>query len=109
MDEWTTYRDFDPRDRGLVKDKAPLETIPVIFGWDINQWAVAIERVGISGTRKADMTRLQKTYFERYHCDPLAAQLVGANATGNFPLAEELFRHEELIEFVPIHQMEDIQ
>lgn len=108
MDKWTTWNDFDPRDRHLVKDQAPLQTVPVIWGWDIAQWAAAIERVGIGGTTQKYMKELQRTYRERYNCEPLAAQIVGASVTGNFPLAEELFGHEELIEYVPIHQMEDI-
>ena len=108
MDEWTTYNDFDPRDFNKVKDQAPVQTIPIIWGWDIMQWAAAIERVGIGGTTQKYMRKLQHDYREKYGCDPLAAQIVGVFVTGNYDLAEEIFRHEDLIEFVPLHQMEDI-
>lgn len=108
MDEWTTYNDFDPRDAKLVADQAPIQMVHTIWGWDIHQWAAAIERLGIGGTTQKYMRELQKDYFNRYRCAPLAGKLVGAAPSGNYDLAREIFRHEDLIELVPEHQMEDI-
>lgn len=77
-------------------------TTPVIMDWDVHQWAAAIERVGIGGTQIKDMNKLRAEYTRRYGCEPLATQLIGAQATGDYGLADEIFRHEELVQYVDL-------
>jgi len=80
----------------------PPQLTPTIMDWDINQWAVAIKRVGIGGTRVKDMDKCRKEYLNRYGCEPLARFLIGVEAEGDYDLAAAIFEHEELIRYVDL-------
>ena len=82
----------------------PTELTPVIMDWDIHQWAAAIERCGIKGTTKKYISELRMEYLRRYKCEPLAQQILGVSVADPFAygLAEEVFRHDELITYVDL-------
>ena len=66
----------------------------LLMGWDIHQWAVAIERVGLGGTmmRYAEKTRRE---YKKLYGEPLALQLIGVRPEGNYDLAAALFEQLE--------------
>jgi hypothetical protein len=49
----------------------------LFMGWDIEQWSVAIDRVGLGGTTMKYANRCRKEYQDRFGQDPLEFQLVG--------------------------------
>jgi hypothetical protein len=67
----------------------------LLLGWDYGQWAVAIERVGLGGTRMLDADRCRAKYIREYGQNPLEFQLIGVSAGGNFDLASALFEQLE--------------
>lgn len=79
-----------------------VQLTPVIMDWDIHQWAVAIARCGIGGTQVRHMDKLRREYVEKYRAEPLAVKMVGVQIDGDYALAEEIFRHEELIQYVDL-------
>jgi len=70
-------------------------TDQLLLGWDINQWAVAIERMGLGGTRMKDADRCRRDYLNKYGQNPLEFQLIGVDAGGNYDLAAALFEQVE--------------
>ena len=67
----------------------------LLNGWDIHQWAVAIERVGLGGTQMKYADKCQREYIQRYGQNPLEYQLIGVSAGGNYDLAAALFEQTE--------------
>ena len=67
----------------------------LLNGWDLQQWAVAIERVGLGGTQMKYADKLQKEYINRYGQNPLEFQLIGVEVGGNYDLAVALFEQTE--------------
>lgn len=67
----------------------------LLNGWDIHQWAVAIDRVGLGGTQMKYADKCQKEYMNRYGQNPLEFQLIGVSAGGNYDLAAALFEQTQ--------------
>jgi hypothetical protein len=67
----------------------------LLLGWDIHQWAVAIDRVGLGGTRMKDAEKCHKEYLSRFGQNPLEFQLIGVEMGTNYPLAAALFEQVE--------------
>jgi len=74
----------------------------LLNGWDIHQWAVAIERVGLGGTPMKYADQCQKEYLRRYGQNPLEFQLIGVSVGGNYDLAAALFEQTE-------HRLESVE
>ena len=107
MDEWTTWNDFDPRDAKEAQRLKPAsagQLTPLIYDWDIHQWATAIDRIGIGGTTQKYINELRMEYPRRYGCEPLAMKLIGSVPASeeSYQIAQELFRHSELITMVDL-------
>lgn len=96
------------RGEGPAPKPAPKLT-PTIMDWDVNQWAVAIKRVGLGGTRVKDLDKCRKEYVRRYGCEPLARFLIGVEAEGDYDLAQAVFEHTELIRFVDLEREHELQ
>jgi len=71
----------------------------LLNGWDLAQWAIAIERVGLGGTQLKYADKCQKEYLNKYGQNPLEFQMIGVNAGGDYDLAAALFEQVE-------HQLE---
>jgi len=67
----------------------------LLMGWDINQWALAIERVGLDGTRMINADKCRKRYIAEYGQNPLEFQLIGVKMGGDFDRAGALFEQLE--------------
>lgn len=67
----------------------------LLNGWDIHQWAVAIDRVGLGGTQMKYADRCQRDYMNRYGQNPLEFQLIGVEVGSNYDLAAALFEQTE--------------
>lgn len=67
----------------------------LLNGWDIHQWAVAIDRVGLGGTQMKYADKCQKEYLQRYGQNPLEFQLIGVTPGSNYDLAAALFEQAE--------------
>jgi len=67
----------------------------LLLGWTLEQWAVAIARIGIGGTQMkyADKTRIE--YVRRFGQEPLEFMILGARPEGNYDLAAALFEQLE--------------
>lgn len=87
----------------------PPKLTPTIMDWDIHQWAVAIKRVGIGGTRTKDMYKTRKEYYRRYGCEPLARFLIGVDIEGDYDLAQAIFEHTELIQYVDLEREHELE
>lgn len=78
----------------MIEDGADYENY-LLNGWDIHQWAVAIERIGLGGTQMKYADKCQKEYLNRYGQNPLEFQLIGVSAGGNYDLAAALFEQTQ--------------
>ena len=67
----------------------------LLKGWDFTQWAVAIKRCGIGGTRMKDIDKCRREYKERFGHDPLEFQLIGVVPDGDYDLATAIFEQYE--------------
>ena len=67
----------------------------LLNGWDIHQWAVAIDRVGLGGTQMKYADKAQREYLEKYGQNPLETQIIGATPGSNYDLAAALFEQAE--------------
>ena len=67
----------------------------LLNGWDIHQWSVAIQRVGLGGTQMKYADRCQKEYMNKYGQNPLEFQLIGVKTEENYDLAAALFEQAE--------------
>lgn len=67
----------------------------LLNGWDIHQWAVAIDRVGLGGTQMKYADKCQKEYLQRYGQNPLEYMLIGVTPGSNYDLASALFEQAE--------------
>ena len=77
-------------------------------GWDLAQWAVAIERVGIGGTQMKYADKCQKEYINKYGQNPLEFQLIGVDMGGNYDLAAALFEQTQFkLESVGTEEIKD--
>ena len=67
----------------------------LLNGWDIHQWAVAIERIGLGGSQMKYADKCQKEYLKKYGQNPLEFQLIGVSMGGNYDLAAALFEQTQ--------------
>ena len=67
----------------------------LLMGWDIHQWAVAIDRIGLGGTQMKYADRCHRDYINKFGQDPLEFQLIGVEMGGNIDLAAALFEQLE--------------
>ena len=79
-----------------------IETDELLMGWSFEQWAIAVKRVGVGGTRMKDISRCRKEYRERFGQDPLEFQIIGARPDGDYDLAAAIFEQYE-------HQLESVK
>jgi hypothetical protein len=67
----------------------------LLMGWTLEQWAVAIDRVGMGGTMMQYADKTRKEYLSRYGQNPLEYLIIGARPAGNYDLAAALFEQLE--------------
>jgi len=67
----------------------------LFMGWSLDQWAVAIERVGLGGVRVKDAEKCHREYLSRFGQNPLEFQLIGVQLAADYDLAKALFEQVE--------------
>ena len=67
----------------------------LLNGWDIHQWAVAIERVGLGWTQMKYADKCQKEYLSKFGQNPLEFQLIGVSVGGDYDLAMAPFEQTQ--------------
>lgn len=76
------------------------------LGWTIDQWALAVERVGLDGTTIKHANRCRSEYIRRYGCDPGGVEIIGVNPPANYDLAYALFENVNGIYLEPLEEDE---
>lgn len=80
----------------------------LLNGWDIHQWAVAIDRLGLGGTQMKYADKLQRDYLNKFGQNPLEFQLIGITPGTNYDLAAALFEQtQHRLESVGIEEIKD--
>ena len=83
-----------------------LETTHLFMGWTVDQWALAISRVGLDGTQEKHAKRCQEHYKRMYNGDPTTA--FEGEDPPNYDLALALFEHVNGILLEPLDKDETL-
>ena len=83
-----------------------LYTQDYFLGWTIDQWAIAIARVGLDGTTIRHANRCRNEYLSRYGTDPGGVEFIGVQPEANYDLAMALYENVNGIYLEPLEEDE---